>query len=623
MKKRIMLFIAAVVMVLPLALGLGSSLKAEAATEGNIDLILHKKRFDSTPEGFDNTGERDDDMDAHPGFGGVTFNVYDATEAFYTALSAGDSMEDALAAVKGADYSSATAVKTGTTATTGSVGDVTLANLPAKSGEKNAVYVIVETPIAGVTTADNMVVALPVKNVAGTADLTEIHLYPKNVVATAGIEVEKVSNLDSATKLEGVVFNIHRGGKFNETDTEYLSGFDGSDTPIWSDNPADAYKFKTEPTTGRFKEERLLYGAYYLTEISTVTGFAIQNGAVNKPFTLNAENPSVEFTGGDAIKNDDIKVTKTNAGGSINVGDKIDYKVTSVIPEGIADQIDSDGNGTLDAPRYTKYVITDTHGTHLGFDEDTLVLTDGTTTFTDEGPTPHYIVGTGTAGQFTVTFTPDGIAAMAPGATLTMTYQMKLLQTVAPGVEVSNTAKIETDHDTGEGPGSKVYTGGYNFIKVDGSNLIGDPAKPAPLAGAKFVVRNGSDKDTADYLVVGTNGEISWGTEAQATEFESNASGYVTIRGLEDGTYYLQETKTPTDKYVLLEDMKEFIVSKTSFDTTDPLATTPGTPAEVINLQQGSLPSTGGTGIYVMVALGAVVMAAAGVWYVRSQRKEA
>ncbi|WP_438715156.1 SpaH/EbpB family LPXTG-anchored major pilin [Enterococcus sp. AZ109] len=615
-----MLFIATIVMVLPLALGLGSSLKSEAATDGNIDIILHKKRFSSDPSLVQNTGERIPTMDTQPGFGGVTFNVYDATEAFYTALNGGSSMEDALTAVKNADYSSATVAKTGVTATTGSVGDVTLENLPAKSGGKNAVYVIVETEMAGVTKADNMVVALPVKNVAETADLTEIHLYPKNVVATAGIEVEKVSNLDNATKLEGVIFNIHRGGKYNEPGTEYLSGFDASGTPTWSTVASEAHPFDTDEN-GKFKEERLLYGTYYLTEISSVSGYVIQNGAVNKPFTLSAANTSVSFTGDDnAIRNDKLEVTKTNTGGSVNVGDKIDYKVTSQIPDGIRDEIDTDADGVNDAPRYTKYVITDTHGVHLKLGN--FAITDGATPPLTS-PEHYTLDSTNVPGQFTVTFTPDGIKRLTPGATLTMTYQMELLKSVAPGEEVNNTAKIETDHDTDEGPGSKVYTGGYNFIKVDGSN------DKAALKGAEFVVRDGSDKATAKYLVIGTNGEVSWTTVADdATPFTSNEDGYVTVRGLADGIYYLQETKTPTDKYVLLEEMTKFEVTQNSFNTTNPLANVPGTtelgkPAEVINLQEGSLPSTGGTGIYVMVALGLAVMSIAGVWYVRSQRKEA
>lgn len=131
-----------------------------------------------------------------------------------------------------------------------------------------------------------------------------------------------------------------------------------------------------------------------------------------------------------------------------------------------------------------------------------------------------------------------------------------------------------------------------------------------------------ADSDTAKYLKVGTNGEISWVTDlADAKVFISNGQGYVTIKGLEDGTYYLEETKAPNDKYVLLENRVEFEINQNSFDSTDPLGT--GKAEVVVNKQKGSLPSTGGSGIYLMMAAGVAVMTIVGVAYLRSQRKKA
>lgn len=622
MKKKIMLLIATMIMVLPVALGLGSTLKAEAA--GTVDITLHKKRFTSSQTEIQNTGEIMSEFASADGFGGVEFKIYDVTEEFYALLdtvkpgggTAKYTMAEASVELSGRSSYTGPLVNTGTTATTGSIGDLTFSGLPDKTNGKNSVYAIVETPMAGVTAAANMIVALPLEDSDGDP-LTTIHLYPKNVVETAGVEVEKISSLKDENgdpiPLKDVEFVIHKGGLYSATGTEYLSGFDAAGTPTWTTTKAGAHKFTTG-TTGKFKEERLLHGTYYLTEVTPLPGYAIQNGAVNQQFTLDASTPLKSFTGSDAIVNDDIDVKKNHDGETVNVGDFITYSVTSVIPLGINDQIDSDGNGTLDAPRYTKYEVSDTYGTHLSFDPLTaaLALTDGTTTF---ALTTDYTLDTTTAGKFVVKFTADGIAKMTPGATLTMTYKLKLLQTAAPGVDIENTAKIDTNFDTDEGK-ITVYTGGYNFIKIDGSN--DDKA----LEGAEFVVRDGSDKTTAKYLVIGSAGEVTWSTNAaDATPFTSNASGYVTIKGLKDGTYYLQETKTPTDKYVLLEDMVAFTVSKTSFDTTDPLTT--GDPSKVVNKQKGSLPSTGGSGIYVMMALGVAVMAVVGVWYVRSQRKEA
>ena len=82
-----------------------------------------------------------------------------------------------------------------------------------------------------------------------------------------------------------------------------------------------------------------------------------------------------------------------------------------------------------------------------------------------------------------------------------------------------------------------------------------------------------------------------------------------------------RRNKSPNDKYVLLASRVPFTVNQNSFDSTDPLAT--GTAETVVNKQKGSLPSTGGSGIYLMMAAGVAVMAIVGVAYLRSQRKEA
>ena len=610
MKNKLKVLLAALIMLVPLLAGLGAPLSADAA--GNININLHKKRYDSTPAVIQNTGEIMTEFNGVAGFGGVEFKIYNVTDSFYTLLETTNpdtgkkyTMPEASEEVK-VNYASGTLADTKTTATTGNVGDLTFSALPDKTNGKNSVFVIVETPMAGVTTADNMVVALPLEDSTGAA-LTDIHLYPKNVVQTAGVKVEKIANVkDDANKtipLAGVEFVIHKDGVYNGTGTMYLKDFDGADTPVWTNVAADAHKFVTD-VNGRFEEDRLLYGTYYLTEVKSKDGYTINNNAINQQFTLDALNTSKEFTGDDAIQNDDIQVEKTNTGGTVNVGDKIDYTVKTTIPGGILDQVDTNGDGVADTPRYANFIIKDTHGTHLKLDQTTLTLSDGTTTFT----TADYALDTTVAGEFKVTFNTAGISKMKPNATLTMSYKMELLETAAPGADIDNTATITTDHDENTGSGSEIYTGGHKFKKVDSSN--GD----APLAGAKFVVRD-ADNDSAKYLNIGTDGEVTWvAALTGATTFTSGTDGSITVKGLKDGKYYLEETETANDKYVLLSSRVEFEVTKTSFDTT---------PLGVPNKQKGSLPSTGGTGIYLMMAAGVLVMAVVGLGYVRSQRKEA
>lgn len=87
MKKKLLVLMASLAMVLPLALGLGSSLTAEAAGT-TVDIKLHKKRFSSAQTEIQNTGEEMTQFNSAAGFGGVEFKIYDVTDAFYALLNA-------------------------------------------------------------------------------------------------------------------------------------------------------------------------------------------------------------------------------------------------------------------------------------------------------------------------------------------------------------------------------------------------------------------------------------------------------------------------------------------------------------------------------------------------------
>ena len=152
-----------------------------------------------------------------------------------------------------------------------------------------------------------------------------------------------------------------------------------------------------------------------------------------------------------------------------------------------------------------------------------------------------------------------------------------------------------------------MYTGGYRFIKTDVSTN-------KPLANADFVVRD-SDAATAKYLKIDDETkEISWVTSVtDATKFTTGDDGIVDIKGLTYGTYYLEETKAPTD-YVKLSEPIKFTVAFNSYKTTTK------TPHNVANTPKGFLPSTGGKGIILFVALGVAMVGLAGVYFT-SRRK--
>lgn len=311
-----------------------------------------------------------------------------------------------------------------------------------------------------------------------------------------------------------------------------------------------------------------------------------------------------------------------------NVGEEIGFKLSTLIPANI-------GITEVDGVtrHYNTFGLIDTHDTTLTFNPagtHELKVAGTSIVLTDKGETPDYtiVVGEPTpdAGKatFKVKLTKDGIDKLAEegGKTLEFTYTMKLNDTAVMDsknvnqVTVEYGRKTDTFDDVVTTPGNEkeVYTGGYRFIKTDVST-------DKPLAKAEFVVRDAATE--GQYLKIDdTTKEISWvNTYEGATKFTTGADGIVDIKGLTYDTYYLEETQAPTD-YVKLTERIAFTVEFDSYT-----AHTTTTPTEVLehsvaNTPKGFLPSTGGAGIILFVALGVAMVGLAGVYFT-SRRKYA
>ncbi len=163
------------------------------------------------------------------------------------------------------------------------------------------------------------------------------------------------------------------------------------------------------------------------------------------------------------------------------------------------------------------------------------------------------------------------------------------------------------------------------------------------LKNAKFKLYRGSGEEK-QYAQV-TDGKLSgWIGEAdKATELSSNAQGLFKVAGLDDGTYYLEETVAPDGYNKLTEPIAVVISAETTngqnwtdYDTT-PLTginvTANGTSGTgsvttgiasiiVANAKGSSLPSTGGMGTTILYAAGAaiVLVAAFGIAFAVRRR---
>ncbi|GIC31638.1 hypothetical protein SUT328_16540 [Streptococcus parasuis] len=388
--------------------------------------------------------------------------------------------------------------------------------------------------------------------------------------------------------------------------------------PKKSDGKDAVYVFVEQPKTGIAKAENnlvLSFPVYELNSDGSYTDTELTDIHLYPKNTTETITPVKEIT----TPNSDGTDPGHN---NYNVGKEIGFKLSTLIPANIGIK-EVDGV----TPHYNTFGLIDTHDTTLTFNPAGTheLKVAGTSVVLSEGEEADYTIVVGEPAPaegkatFKVKLTQAGINKLAEqgGKTLEFTYTMKLNAQAVMDEKNVNKVTVEygrkTDdfNDVVTTPGNEkeVYTGGYRFIKTDVSTN-------KPLADATFVVRD-ADATTAKYLKIDVDTkEISWVTsDTDATKFTTGADGIVDIKGLTYGTYYLEETKAPKD-YVKLSERIAFTVAFNSYKTT----TT--TPTNVANTPKGFLPSTGGAGIILFVALGVAMVGLAGVYFT-SRRKDA
>ncbi|NQP54972.1 SpaH/EbpB family LPXTG-anchored major pilin [Streptococcus suis] len=312
-----------------------------------------------------------------------------------------------------------------------------------------------------------------------------------------------------------------------------------------------------------------------------------------------------------------------------SIGQIIDYKLQTTIPADIAaTKLNEDGEVKK---LYNIFQFVDTFKTdQLSFINDAATFSvavagAGGATLTN---VEDYTVKVATdAGTTTVTtaLTVAGIDKLAPFANkeITFDYQMKInsLKYIDTGIVNKAKAIFGNDGTTGLGTWNKptdekeetVYTGGYKFVKVDVNN------NNKKLEGAEFVVRKDTT-DTAKYFKATAEGGQWVDTYEDATKYTTDSTGIVDVKGLEYGTYQLQETKAPEGYALPTGDAAytPFEVTANSYTTTSEA----NAQLKIVNTPKGFLPSTGGAGIILFVALGAAMVGLAGVYFT-SRRKDA
>ncbi len=158
---------------------------------------------------------------------------------------------------------------------------------------------------------------------------------------------------------------------------------------------------------------------------------------------------------------------------------------------------------------------------------------------------------------------------------------------------------------------TKTY--GIDIVKTDSSNKLID--------GAQFRIYDAAVGGN-EVKVVLTDDETGY---RRAREDEEGVAivvtdGQIRIVGLDNGTYYLEETVAP-DGYNKLSARQKFIVSDSNLDAiyNNGIYST-GSGVHVVNKTGSMLPETGGMGTVLFIALGALVVIGTGVLLVTKKR---
>ena len=299
----------------------------------------------------------------------------------------------------------------------------------------------------------------------------------------------------------------------------------------------------------------------------------------------------------------DEKVDSNSAG----IGDTVNFEITITVKDG--------------AP--TDYVLHDKLS-GLTFDSDSLKVKVGTRELTAN--TDYTLVANPTDGDsFDVEFING---KLKPNDVVVVTYSATVAAdaTIA-GAGNKNTAQLEYNgkHSTKEETTTYVWKLNVHKYALNSTN------DEVALSGAKFVLYR-MDGGTKKYAKL-TNDKIDgWvNDKGNATTLETSGTGDILIEGLNEGTYYLEETEAPAGYNKLTEPIEVEITATTSvtsgsetvqYKNSSESSYTKATDAtvKVLNKAGTQLPSTGGIGTTLFYVIGGGLMAVAAVLLVTKKR---
>ena len=386
--------------------------------------------------------------------------------------------------------------------------------------------------------------------------------------------------------------------QYFELKGDYVYPKEGYNETAAADFAVKALAFATEhhitndgskkATDGPVSFDHLRLG-YYLVDTSLGTVCSLDTTNPNATIIEKNSAPTIDKN---IVENNQL-VIENNA----TIGSNVNYQVTIHARKGA-----------------TGYVLTDTLSAGLTLDQNSIVVkkSDGTPIIAG--------VGTYTADtaehSLTITFHQALLDTMTNDTNIVVTYSATLNKNaVIHGDVNTNTAKLKygKNSETTE-QSTKTYTYKFDLVKTDASNTL--------LAEAKFKLYDSEkggneikltkvDEHTYRPAVAGETGVV----------IETLGDEPITIQGLANGTYWLEETQQPAG-YNKLTERKSVKLENNNNTASMNDKTYQSGGLHIVNQSGTVLPGTGGMGTTLFYIVGGGLMVAAFVLLIAKKRME-
>lgn len=328
-------------------------------------------------------------------------------------------------------------------------------------------------------------------------------------------------------------------------------------------------------------------------------GYYLVDSTLGTICSLDTTNPSVTIKEKNAAPTVDKQVQENSNGqwgesNDANIGDTVNFKTVISAKKGAQG-----------------YVLHDKMS-------EGLTINQGTVSVVGVDANNYEVTYNCTDGcAFEIAFKQEYLDTITEDTSIVVTYSATLNEkaVIYPGPNTNETKLVYGEGSETTWDKTETFTYQFDLVKTKTDKTV--------LDGAEFKLYDAKTGGNEIALIDESNGvyRVATAAEKAAEGFVSATikAGKVTIKGLDSGTYYLEETKAPAGYNVLAERV-EVKIDHANLTATVEGDTYVSGGVQAINQTGAELPSTGGIGTTIFYVVGGLLVVAAGVLLVTRKR---